>query len=341
MDQRNFDRKADDLAEAIRAIKEMTTAMEQLTTAMVQQIQQDAQRNQKAAESQEFFEFRSNNPTQFKGGYDPEEAEHWIQELEKIFEIMACSADRRVTYATFMLMGNAEYWWQGTRRLLEAEGREITWEVFRTRFLERYFPTSVRYAKEMEFLQLRQGGMTVGDYAAKFESLSKYSWCPDEDWKCRKFEDGLRHEIKESVVLLEIREFPKLLDRCNMVEEIKKSRVGRPRDFGPSRFKNRDNKIQWKPYARPMGNQHSQPAFGSGGGSSQAYVTPLKCPTCGKAHDLKNYPSRGSVCFCCGKPGHYAQDCNKPKAESLVNNVPTTRSKVIGRVYIVKGDEAS
>lgn len=332
MDQRNSGRRVDNLTEAILAIKEMTVAMEQQTAAMVQQIQQDAQRNQRATEAQEFFEFRSNNPIQFKGGYDPEEAELWIQELEKIFEVMACPADRRVIYASFMLVGNAECWWQGTCQLLEAEGREITWEVFRTRFLERYFPASVRYAKEMEFLQLRQGGMTVGDYASKFESLSKYSWCPDEDWKCRRFEDGLRHDIKESVVLLEIREFPKLLDRCNKVEEMKKTRVVRPRDFGPPRFKNRDNKIQWKPYDRPMGNQHFQSAFGSGGGFGQAYVTPLKCPTCGKARDLKNCPSRGSICFCCGKPGHYAQDCNKPKAESLVNNIPAAGSK---------GDEAS
>jgi len=35
-------------------------------------------------------------------------------------------------------------------------------------FLEKYFPEDVRNKKEMEFLELRQGSMTVAEYAAKF-----------------------------------------------------------------------------------------------------------------------------------------------------------------------------
>lgn len=227
-----------------------------MAAAMLQQ----NQRNGGLAEFQGLMEFRRNNPSQFNGEYDPEKAELWIQEMEKIFEAMMCPNERRVTYATFMLTGDAEYWWRGARRLLEAEGREITWEIFRTTFLEKYFPTNVRHAKEMEFLQLKQGRMLVGEYAAKFESLSKFSRYfqlqPDEEWKCRKFEDGLWYEIREAVVPLEIREFPVLLNKCRMIEDIKRSREGRPRDFGSSRFKKRDDRFKKKPYTRPQGNSH-------------------------------------------------------------------------------------
>ena len=42
--------------------------------------------------------------------------------------------------------------------------------------------------------------MTVGEYAAKFEELIKYSpyyqFNPDERSKCGKFENGLRPKIK-------------------------------------------------------------------------------------------------------------------------------------------------
>lgn len=104
----------------------------------------------------------------------------------------------------------------------------FTWKVFRTKFLVKYFPTNVRHAKEMEFLQLRQGGMPIGECAAKFESLSKFSRYfqlqPDEELKCRKFEEGLRYEMGEVVVPLEIREFPALLNKCKTVEDIKRSR---------------------------------------------------------------------------------------------------------------------
>lgn len=163
-----------EMTESIHAIREMAAAM----------LQQNNMQNGVPVEFQGLTEFRRNNPSKFNGEYDLDKAEVWIQEMEKIFEAMMCPMEQRVTYATFMLVREAEYWWRATRQLLEAEGREITWEVFRGRFLEKYFPTDVRHAKEMEFLQLKQGGMSVGEYATKFEALSKFSmyfqYHPDE-----------------------------------------------------------------------------------------------------------------------------------------------------------------
>jgi len=78
---------------------------------------------------------------------------------------------------------------------LEAVGTEITWEVFRNEFLGKYFLVDVRNKKETEFLELKQGSMSVVDYATKFEELS--SFCPHyttvgaEVSKCVKFENGL------------------------------------------------------------------------------------------------------------------------------------------------------
>jgi len=40
--------------------------------------------------------------------------------------------------------------------------------------LEKYFPEDVRNKKEMEFLELKQGNMTMAEYAAKFEELVRY-----------------------------------------------------------------------------------------------------------------------------------------------------------------------
>jgi len=49
---------------------------------------------------------------------------------------------------------------------LEDEGKQITWEVFKQKFLEKYFPEDIRRRKEVEFLNLRQRIMSVGEYAA-------------------------------------------------------------------------------------------------------------------------------------------------------------------------------
>ena len=58
--------------------------------------------------------------------------------------------------------------------MLMAERQEISWETFRRRFLEKYFSETAQMEKEQEFLRLHQGNMTVAEYAAKFESLSRY-----------------------------------------------------------------------------------------------------------------------------------------------------------------------
>nr|KYP31452.1 hypothetical protein KK1_048227 [Cajanus cajan] len=58
-----------------------------------------------------------------------------------------------------MLVGEAEHWWRNTYQMLTARGVTVDWECFRTVFMEKYYPESVRHAKEAEFLRLIQGGV--------------------------------------------------------------------------------------------------------------------------------------------------------------------------------------
>ncbi|XP_050876539.1 uncharacterized protein LOC127080254 [Lathyrus oleraceus] len=56
---------------------------------------------------------------------------------------------------------------------MEASGAEITWEMFKTAFMDKYFLVDVCIKKEIKFIGLTQGNMTMEDYAVKFEELSK------------------------------------------------------------------------------------------------------------------------------------------------------------------------
>ena len=71
----------------------------------------------------------------------------------------------------------------------------ITWGVFKEEFLEKYFPADLRSKKEIEFFELKQRNISVADYAAKFEELSRffphYNDVGAEVSKCIKFESGL------------------------------------------------------------------------------------------------------------------------------------------------------
>ena len=119
--------------------------------------------------------------------------------------------------------------------MMETKVEPITWGNFRERLLEKYFPDSARFAKEAEFLRLEQGGMSVNVYTARFEYLARfYTQAISEDWKCRKFEEGLRHGLKKGVAPLCIRKFPVLIEKVKMIENMEKddSRVMRSHGGG-------------------------------------------------------------------------------------------------------------
>jgi len=49
------------------------------------------------------------------------------------------------------LAEEADDWWVSLLPILEQDGAEVTWAVFRREFLDRYFPEDVRGKKEIEF----------------------------------------------------------------------------------------------------------------------------------------------------------------------------------------------
>ncbi|MCI73604.1 cellular nucleic acid-binding protein, partial [Trifolium medium] len=54
---------------------------------------------------------------------------------------------------------------------LEVDGAFITWARFKREFLTKYFLADERNRKVIEFMEMKQGSMTVSEYAAKFEDL--------------------------------------------------------------------------------------------------------------------------------------------------------------------------
>ena len=125
-----------------------------------------------------------------------------------------------------MLTEEAEYWWENTYpRLERVHGTVIPWLVFREAFLEKYFLEDVRNRKEMEFLELKQAGTTMAEYAAKFEDLVRYfphyHGEAGETSKCVKFINGLRPEIKMMVNCHGIHDFAQLVNMCKFLMRIK------------------------------------------------------------------------------------------------------------------------
>ena len=51
----------------------------------------------------------------------------------------------------------------------------MTWEEFCELYMGKYFPVSARYAKAPEFLELKQGTMTMAKYVANFIELAHFT----------------------------------------------------------------------------------------------------------------------------------------------------------------------
>ena len=75
----------------------------------------------------------------------------------------------RIRLAAFQLEGEAQIWWRWARTSRDL--KVMTWTEFQELFMGKYFPET---AKAQEFLELKQGAMTVMDYATRFTELARF-----------------------------------------------------------------------------------------------------------------------------------------------------------------------
>ena len=89
----------------------------------------------------------------------------------------------------FHLEDESQVWWYCVKALRDLEA--MTWEEFRGLFMGKFFLAFDRHAKAREFLELKQGMMTVLEYVAKFTYIAHFA----DDYvatymaRVRKFED--------------------------------------------------------------------------------------------------------------------------------------------------------
>ena len=82
----------------------------------------------------------------------------------------------------------------------------MTWAEFHELFMGKYFPPIARHAKAWEFLELKQGAMTMMEYLAKFTELARFAddYVATNMAKVRRFENGLKLSIRGKIVGLHL-----------------------------------------------------------------------------------------------------------------------------------------
>ncbi|KAL5560185.1 hypothetical protein UlMin_036396 [Ulmus minor] len=140
--------------------------------------------------------------------------------MEEAFLVVRCTNTEKVDYATYMLQEDAYDWWRMVKRQHENDIKAFTWEKFKNKFFNQYFPKSVRREKEREFTKLEQGNKTVAEYEASFARLAKFA--PDlvarEDSRARHFEEGLRVGIRQAVIPFELTTYSEVVNKALLVK---------------------------------------------------------------------------------------------------------------------------
>ena len=163
--------------------------------------------------------FRAHHPPTFTRGGDPMVTDHWFMQIEKVLEVMEITSDAtRIRLAAFQLEGEAQVWWRWARTSRDLEA--MTWAEFQELFIGKYFPDTARHAKAQEFLELKQGVMTMMDYVARFTEIAQFSddYVATDMAKVRRFENRLKLSIRARIVGLRLQDMDFMVGRTLTIE---------------------------------------------------------------------------------------------------------------------------
>ena len=107
--------------------------------------------------------FKTHHPPTFAGGGDPMVVDHRFRQTEMILEAMNITSDAtKIRLTAFQLDGESQVWWDWFKTSRDIKA--MTWVEFHELFMSKYFFTNARHVKAREFLELKQGTMTVMEY---------------------------------------------------------------------------------------------------------------------------------------------------------------------------------
>ncbi|XP_027774287.1 uncharacterized protein LOC114077987 [Solanum pennellii] len=183
------------------------------------------------------------NPPIFTGSMPVEDPHEFVKEVLKILVAMGATEIEKVELASYQLKDVTQAcckMWQDSRVL---GGGLITWELFKTVFLERFFPREMREAMVDEFINFKQGSMTVREYSLKFIKLSMYgtSFLSNSRDEMSRFLKGISEDLEEEcrdAMLHDSMDLSTLMVHVQQVENNrKKRRVRQVRRRNPSNQK--------------------------------------------------------------------------------------------------------
>nr|AAV31295.1 putative polyprotein [Oryza sativa Japonica Group] len=324
----------------------------QLINLLVQQAQNQQGNNQNQnpppPPQNKLADFLHVRPPTFSSTTNPVEAGDWLHAVEKKLDLIQCTEQEKVSFASHQLHGPAAEWWDHFRQG-RAEGEPITWQEFTAAFKKTHIPSGVVALKKREFRALNQGSRSVTEYLHDFNRLARYA--PEDvrtdEERQEKFLEGLNDELSYALMSTDFRDFQQLVDKAirqedkyNRMEQKKR----RAAQFKAQQGSNQRPRLVTGPQAPsyPQGGSSSvvrpQRQFynnntGNRGNDNRNMVVHPAATSAQNQPVRKEQGSKTVTCFNCGDLGHYADKCPKPRRVKNVpapnnSNVPAPKARV-------------
>ncbi|KAL5555170.1 hypothetical protein UlMin_037406 [Ulmus minor] len=271
--------------------------------------------------------FRRMKPDEFEGSSDPLVAEEWLSSIQTILDFMHLNEREKVLCATYVLKKDARYWWETVK--MRRNVQDMTWDEFIVEFNQKYYNRMAMRAQQNEFINIKQGSMSVTEVVRKFDQLARLCpyLVPTEEERVRRMLEMFRPEL---AVVIDSGDNPpttvaECVDRALRAEyRLAQAKEERNRIFEARKNQKGQNKqgYEMKPNSQAQrtnqyGNNNNKRKGNFGGqkngkgSSSQSKKPNITYPACKKCG--KNHPgecrSGTNACFICGKEGHFAKNC--------------------------------
>ncbi|WMV50296.1 hypothetical protein MTR67_043681 [Solanum verrucosum] len=121
------------------------------------------------------WDFTRMNPLEFYGSTVEEDPQMFIHEVYKVFMIMGVTQVEMVDLATYQLKDVVQIWYNQWKEGRSEDSIPLDLELIKVFFIDRFFTLDMTEAKMLDLINLRQGSMSVREYALKFAELTKYA----------------------------------------------------------------------------------------------------------------------------------------------------------------------
>ncbi|KAF2299623.1 hypothetical protein GH714_000542 [Hevea brasiliensis] len=141
--------------------------------------------------------------------------------MERVFRKLQCTEELKFEYSVSLLQRDAYEWWKTIPHSL-VEPPVLTWSDFLREFQQKWVPDAYVDMKLQEFLSLKQGDRTIAEYERDFSRLSHYagSLVSTPRDRCKRFESGLRPNLRMQVVGFRHQNFNELISQALELERI-------------------------------------------------------------------------------------------------------------------------